>query len=180
ARQRSAFARGYPLFRATAQRTWALLSLKSREISTVFRVLFAPKSSHPDLKAASVIHGDCMHLLRCQLRRDRAHLLADVVLAHALSEGRQLAFDIGGALPLQRRSAEFVTARTVTSRARRDAACRIPGEYQADRRIALPQRPPGFRNTQSGHRRQPAWPPREITRDIGRVFSRYSRTQPRQ
>ena len=77
------------------------------------------------LKAASVIRGDCMHLLRCQLLRDRAHLLADVVLAHALSEGQQLAFDIRGALPLQRRSAEFVTARTVTGRARRDAACRI-------------------------------------------------------
>src|SRR4029077_16201400 len=78
--------------------------------------------------AASVICGDCMHLLRCQLPRDRAHLFADVVLSHALSEGQQLAFDISGALLLQRRSAEFVTARTVTGRARRDAACRIPGE----------------------------------------------------
>src|SRR6478672_4356986 len=109
-----------------------------------------------------------MHLLRCQLPRDGAHLLADVVLAHALSEGQQLAFDIGGALLLQRRSAELVTARTVTGRARRDAACRISGEYQADRRIALPERSVAFRNTQSGHRWQPARPPREIARDISR------------
>src|SRR5262249_37049428 len=69
------------------------------------------------LKATSVISRDCMHLLRCQLPRDRAHLLADVVLAHALSEGQQLAFD------------------TVTGGAWRDAACGRLDGYTRVRQI---------------------------------------------
>src|SRR5262249_5838699 len=101
-----------------------------------------------------------MHLLRSQLPGDRAHLLADVVLAHALTEGQRLVSDISGTLRRHRGSAEFVAAGTVTGGARRDAACRIPGEYQADRRIALLQRAAAFRNTQSDHRRQPERTPR--------------------
>src|SRR5262249_16205739 len=69
------------------------------------------------LKATSVISRDRMHLLRCQLPRDRAHLLADVVLAHALSEGQQLAFD------------------TVTGGAWRDAACGRLDGYTRVRQI---------------------------------------------
>src|SRR5580692_9464969 len=51
---------------------------------------------------------DDVHLIRRQLCRNRAHLLVDVVLAKALGEGRELAFDIGGLLRLQLRRAELM------------------------------------------------------------------------
>src|SRR5262249_37292090 len=97
-----------------------------RSFATTWRGLLAP-AMHAGacipcapprrLKATSVISRDCMHLLRCQLPRDRAHLLADVVLAHALSEGQQLAFD------------------TVTGGAWRDAACGRLDGYTRVRQI---------------------------------------------
>jgi hypothetical protein len=61
-----------------------------------------------------------VQLLRCQLRRNRAHLLVDVVLAKPLGKGRELALDIGGLLRLQLRRAELVVPGTVTCGARRN------------------------------------------------------------
>lgn len=46
--------------------------------------------------------------------RDRAHLFIDVVLANALREGRQLAFDIGGVLAGKRRGGDLVATWSVT------------------------------------------------------------------
>ena len=116
-----------PRFRST----WCLGGIAHcrpgrRSFATTWRGLLAP-AMHAGacipcapprrLKATSVISRDCMHLLRCQLPRDRAHLLADVVLAHALSEGQQLAFD------------------TVTGGAWRDAACGRLDGYTRVRQI---------------------------------------------
>ena len=92
----------------------------------------------------TVIDGDCVHLFGRQLRRNCAHLLVDVVLPHALGESRELAFDVGGMLALQRRGSELMGARAVTGCAGRDPASGIAGKDQANRRIALPQAAPAL------------------------------------
>jgi len=43
-----------------------------------------------------------VHFIWRQLLGDGAHLLVDIVLAHALRKRSQLAFDVGGVLSLQR------------------------------------------------------------------------------
>ena len=62
----------------------------------------------------TVVDGECVHLFRRQLCCNCAHLLVDVVLAHALGESRKLAFDVSGVLALQRRRSELVGAGTMT------------------------------------------------------------------
>ena len=48
-----------------------------------------------------VIGGYGTHLERSQLVRNHAHLFVDVVLPHALGEGREFALDVFGVLSPQ-------------------------------------------------------------------------------
>src|SRR6266481_7377428 len=89
--------------------------------------------------------GEAAHFKGRQLRRNRAHPLVDVILPHALSKGRELTFDIGGPLPLQRRCAELDVGRAVTCGARRNAARRVSVECEANRGSVLPRRIPALR-----------------------------------
>src|SRR5215475_12204005 len=88
----------------------------------------------------------CFHLLGRKLPRDRAHLLIDVVVADALRERSQLPFDVRGVLAGQRRSPKPEASRSMTGRARRDAAPRVAGEYQACGGVALSEGAPTWWN----------------------------------
>jgi hypothetical protein len=68
-----------------------------------------------------------VHFLRRELLGDCAHLFEDIVLAAALCEFPELAFDVGGVLPLERRRAELEAAGAMTDCTRRNAALRIAG-----------------------------------------------------
>ena len=85
----------------------------------------------------TVVRGDRMHLVLCQLCRKRTHLLVDVVLPYALGEGRELAFYVRSVLTFQRWSSELLSARAMTGGAGRDPAAGIAGKDQTNRRIAL-------------------------------------------
>src|SRR5258708_4335434 len=121
--------------------------------------------------AGAVELRDGVHLTRRQLRRNRAHLLIDVILAHTLSEGRQLALDIGEHLTLQSRRAELAGGRTMTDRARRNAARRVSGKYESNRRIFFAKGVPGLETLADG-RRQSIGAARKIGPDIGRISRR--------
>src|SRR6266404_2589240 len=95
-----------------------------------------------------------MHLIGLQPVRNRAHLLVDVVVPHALREGRELTLDVRDVLTAERGRAEFLGTRSVTGRACRYPTLGIPGKYQADRRISLPETVSGFGSTFCGDRRQ--------------------------
>jgi hypothetical protein len=56
-----------------------------------------------------------VHLVRCQLCCNCAHLLIDVVLPHALGKCCKLAFNVSGVLALQRRGSKLVGTGAMTS-----------------------------------------------------------------
>ena len=120
-----------------------------------------------------------VHLLRCRLRRNRAHLLIDVVLAKPLGKCRELALDTGRLLCLQLRRAELVVPGTVTGGAWRNAACGIPRKGQANGRIGFPKGLPGLK-TLADKGRQAVGAACELSADIDRglrrqaVSARYS------
>src|SRR5882724_2856647 len=116
----------------------------------------------------AIIDGDRMHLVGCQLRRDRAHLFIDVVLPHPLGESCELAFDVSGVLALQPRSSELMAARAMTGRAGWDPAPGVASEDEANGRIALPQAATALGNAFAGHWREPIRTTGEIRRDVGR------------
>jgi len=90
-----------------------------------------------------------MHLIGLQSMGNDAHLFVDIVHAHPLCEGSELALDVRDVLAAKRRGAELLCARAVTGGARRYPALRIPGKNQADRRIALPKTAPGLRSART-------------------------------
>ena len=120
-----------------------------------------------------------VHLLRCRLRSNRAHLLIDVVLAKPLGKCRELALDTGRLLCLQLRRAELVVPGTVTGGAWRNAACGIPRKGQANGRIGFPKGLPGLK-TLADKGRQAVGAACELSADIDRglrrqaVSARYS------
>jgi hypothetical protein len=89
--------------------------------------------------------GDDVHLIRCQLHRNGAHLLVDVVLPKPLGEGRELALDIGRLLRLQLRRAEFMVGRTVAGRRRRNPARGVPGKNETNGGIVFAKGMPGLK-----------------------------------
>ena len=94
--------------------------------------------------ARAVEGRERLHFVGRELLGGRSHLLIDVILTTALGECRELPFDVGGMLSLQRRSSDFETAGAVTGRAGRDATLRIAGKYQALRRIGFSKAAPGL------------------------------------
>src|SRR6516162_10921107 len=114
---------------------------------------------------------DDTHLVRCQLGRNRAHLLVDVVLAKPLGECSKLPLDIGRLLRLQLGRPEFMVARTVTGGARWDPARRVPGKNKANGGVVFAKGMPGLK-TLADKGREPVSAAREISPDIGRVLSR--------
>jgi hypothetical protein len=110
--------------------------------------------------------GNRVHLVLSQLLGDRAHLLIDIVLAHALGKSRELAFNISGVLAPERRSAELVGAKAMTGCARWDFAPRIAGKDQADSGIVLPQAAPALGKAFAGYRWQSVCTTGEIGRHV--------------
>jgi hypothetical protein len=151
-----------------------------RRADTPNRILgtLTPRYLRDRITGAAELRNE-VRLLRCQLRRNRAHLLIDVVLAKPLGEGRELALDIGGLLCLQLRRAELMVAGTVTGGAWRNAACGIPGKGQANGRIGFPKGVPGLK-TLADKGRQAVGAACELSADIDRglrrqaVSARYS------
>jgi hypothetical protein len=119
----------------------------------------------------TVIDSDRMHLVWCQLSCDGTHLLVDVVLPHALGEGRELPFDVSGVLALQRRGSKLLGTRAMTGGAGWDPALGIAGKDQTKGRIALPQAAPALGNAFAGDRRQPVRTTGEIGRHVSRVLN---------
>src|ERR1700730_2099279 len=114
---------------------------------------------------------DDVHLIRCQLCRNRAHLLVDVVLAKALGECRKLALDIGRLLRLQLRRAKLMIARTVTGGTGRDSACGVSGKSQANGGVVFAKGMPGLKSL-ADKGRQSVGAAGEISPDIGRILPR--------
>ena len=90
---------------------------------------------------AAVEVGKSVHFIGRQVFRDHSHLLADVILAYALSEGRKLALDISGLLILKRRRAEFFAGRAVAGCTRGNCAMWISDIHQSGSRITFLQAP---------------------------------------
>ena len=138
-----------------------------------------PHRHRRDCRTGAVELRNEVHLLQCQLRCDRAHLLVDVVLAKPLGKGRELALDVGGLLRLQLRRAELVVPGTVTYSARRNSARGVSGKNQANGRIGFPKGMPGLK-TLADKGRQAVGAACELSADIDRglrrqaVSARYS------
>src|SRR6516162_6165430 len=158
-----------------ALKVWASRSLRARSNN------FPPRCKHLGRKlpprhlrdgcTGTVELRDDTHLVRCQLGRNRAHLLVDVVLAKPLGECSKLPLDIGRLLRLQLGRPEFMVARTVTGGARWDPARRVPGKNKANGGVVFAKGMPGLK-TLADKGREPVSAAREISPDIGRVLSR--------
>src|SRR6516162_1853258 len=124
-----------------------------------------------DAGTGTVELRDNVHLFRCQLGRDRAHLFVDVVLAKPLGKGRELALDIGGLLRLQLRRAELMVPGTVTCGARRNSARGVSGKNEANGRVVFAKGMPGLK-TLADKGRQAVGAAREISPGIGPILRR--------
>src|SRR6516225_9641282 len=124
-----------------------------------------------DAGTGTVELRDNVHLFRCQLGRDRAHLFVDVVLAKPLGKGRELALDIGGLLRLQLRRAELVVPGTVTRGARRNPARGVSGKNQTNGRTVFAKGMPRLK-TLGDKGRQAVGSAREISPGIGPILRR--------